>query len=279
MPASTMTNQPPSGRRFRSTTVGDEDAGRTDDPAAGLEHEREARARARRGRIASRVVVRRQRRSGPARTRCRGRRRDRDARARTPVAARARARVGDGRRAARASGSVCVICDPMCTCRPTTLRGPGAATMSRDHRARVGDRHAELRRARAGGDVRMAAGVDVRIDAHGDARARAVRRARSPSMRSTSPGDSALIARDAERRSRASSSARVLPTPVKTMSPGAKPARSATSISPPEFASAPAPSARRRRTTRERRVGLDGVVQPMRIAGEGARRARGSARR
>ena len=46
-----------------------------------------------------------------------------------------------------------------------------------------------------------------------------------------------------------SSSAGVLPTPVNTMSRGSKPARSATSISPPELASTPPPSSRTRRAT------------------------------
>jgi hypothetical protein len=38
-----------------------------------------------------------------------------------------------------------------------------------------------------------------------------------------------------------------LPTPVKTICGGMNPARSATSISPPEFASAPQPRPRSRR--------------------------------
>jgi hypothetical protein len=41
-----------------------------------------------------------------------------------------------------------------------------------------------------------------------------------------------------------SSSVDVLPTPVNTIREGSKPARSATSISPTEFASAPLPSSR-----------------------------------
>ena len=64
------------------------------------------------------------------------------------------------------------------------------------------------------------------------------------------------------------SSASDLPTPVKTISAGVKPARSATSISPPELASAAVPSARSSRAMRQRGVGLQRVVQRVRIAGE-----------
>jgi hypothetical protein len=78
----------------------------------------------------------------------------------------------------------------------------------------------------------MTAGVDIGIDPHRDARDRTLRR-RNPSMRTISPGDSTLMAPTPSPIAR-SSSARVLPTPVTTMSDGAKPARSATSSSPPE---------------------------------------------
>ena len=54
-------------------------------------------------------------------------------------------------------------------------------------------------RALAGGDVRVAAGVDVGVDADGDAGATAVARPRWRRCASTSPGDSALMARHAER--------------------------------------------------------------------------------
>jgi hypothetical protein len=63
------------------------------------------------------------------------------------------------------------------------------------------------------------------------------------SMRSSSPSDSALIVLT-PRSIACSSSAFVLPTPVNTICGGMKPARNATSISPPEFASAPLPSPR-----------------------------------
>ena len=49
---------------------------------------------------------------------------------------------------------------------------------------------------------------------------------------------------EAEIDRRSSSSAGVLPTPVKTICAGMKPARSATSISPPELASARLPRPR-----------------------------------
>ena len=99
-------------------------------------------------------------------------------------------------------------------------------------------------------------------------------------MRSSSPADSALIAPDVHARSRAPARPRVLPTPVKTMSRGAKPARSATWISPPELASARLPSARSTRTIAERRVGLERVVDRVRILAErGVDRAVGVADR
>jgi hypothetical protein len=59
----------------------------------------------------------------------------------------------------------------------------------------------------------------------------------SASMRSSSPSDSTLIDRTPSSIAHASSAV-VLPTPVNTICAGVKPARSATSISPPEFASA-----------------------------------------
>jgi hypothetical protein len=68
------------------------------------------------------------------------------------------------------------------------------------------------------------------------------RRAIAP-IRWSSPGDSALIVFTPKTMARSSSS-EVLPTPVKTIADGSKPARSATSISPTEFASAPLPSSR-----------------------------------
>ena len=67
-------------------------------------------------------------------------------------------------------------------------------------------------------------------------------------IRSSSPADSALIALT-PRPTAWSISATVFPTPVKTISPGAYPARSATSISPPELASTSPPAALTTRTT------------------------------
>ena len=65
--------------------------------------------------------------------------------------------------------------------------------------------------------------------------------------RSSSPGDSTLMAWKSSATAR-SSSAADLPTPVNTMSRGVKPQRSATSTSPIELASTRLPSARSRRT-------------------------------
>ena len=98
-------------------------------------------------------------------------------------------------------------------------------------------------------------------------------------MRATSPGRLGVDRAQTPRLTARSSSARVLPTPVKTISSGVKPARSATSISPPELASAPRTERAHPPDDAERGVGLDGVVQPMRIRRQTARRARGSARR
>jgi hypothetical protein len=65
-------------------------------------------------------------------------------------------------------------------------------------------------------------------------------------IRSSSPADSALIVPTPSAIANACSS-RVLPSPVKTISAGVNPARSATRTSPPEFASARLPSERRSR--------------------------------
>ena len=86
-------------------------------------------------------------------------------------------------------------------------------------------------------------------------------------MRSSSPADSALMAFTPMPTARSSSSC-VLPTPVKTIAEGANPARRATSISPPEFASARAAELLEERRDRERGVGLERVVQRVRIRAE-----------
>ena len=185
------------GPALQIDDLGDEHAGRADDPAAGLEHEREARSThggEQRGRVVldgddglSRLV------------------RDAESAAevevleRMPSSARARARGSTTRLAPRAQAARrVVICDPTCTCRPTTLQAGPARHVAHHARARRRRTCRTSSRAMPGGDVRMAAGVDVRIDAHGHARdARRARRAIA-SIRSTSPGDSALMARDAE---------------------------------------------------------------------------------
>ena len=113
----------------------------------------------------------------------------------------------------------------------------------------------------------MAAGVDVGIDAHGHAAPVAVR--------PRDGGDAIHLARRLRidgRHAQADGARRVpprvLPTPVKTMSSGANPARSATSISPPEFASAPRAERSQLADDGRRRIRLDGVVQPMRARRE-----------
>jgi hypothetical protein len=81
---------------------------------------------------------------------------------------------------------------------------------------------------------------------------RTATRARTPrvwaarSIRSSSPADSALIAFSPSWTARSISSGD-LPTPLKTMSDGEKPARSARSTSPIEFASTPLPIPHSRR--------------------------------
>ena len=188
-----MTNQPPPGRGFQVDDLGHEDAGRPDNPAAGLEHERRARSRGRRAGSRRRRLGGRRARPAAAGTRCRGRRRGRGARA-GRLAPTARARESATVSAARASGSALVICDPMCTCSPTRRRSVRAATSRIIARASSSDTPNLVARE-PGRDVRMTAGVDVGIDAHGDARARALRPRRWPRCARPRPDDSALIAR------------------------------------------------------------------------------------
>jgi hypothetical protein len=87
--------------------------------------------------------------------------------------------------------------------------------------------------------VGVGLGVDVGIDPQGDADA---------SRRSSSPADSALMA-FRSRETASASSAGDLPTPVKTIWSGRKPARRARAISPTELASASAPPSRMRLAT------------------------------
>ena len=99
---------------------------------------------------------------------------------------------------------------------------------------------------KAGGNVRVGAGVDVGIHAHRDACAHAagLRRAVDPLELAGRFGVDGLQLEGTAR----SISSGVLPTPVKTMSDGENPARSARSISPIEFASTPLPTSHSRRT-------------------------------
>ena len=87
------------------------------------------------------------------------------------------------------------------------------------------------------------------------------------SIRSSSPSDSALMVLT-PRSIACSSSAGVFPTPVKTICGGMNPARSATSISPPEFASARAAQAAQQPRDGQRRVRFQRVVHRVRMRGE-----------
>ena len=98
-------------------------------------------------------------------------------------------------------------------------------------------------------------------------RARMPRAAAIASIRSSSPSDSALMLRRPRSIARASS-ASVLPTPVKTISAGVKPARSATSISPTGIGVGGGAEAAQQAGDGQRRVGLQRVVQRVRVAGE-----------
>ena len=114
-------------------------------------------------------------------------------------------------RAAAASGSRSVICEPMWHCTPTTSM-PGSAARPAQDRGRRGDVDAELVLAQAGRDVGVRAGVDVRVDAQRDAR-RACRAPRPPrAMRAISSSLSALNS-PMPCSSPSAISASVLPTP------------------------------------------------------------------
>ena len=149
-------------------------------------------------------------------------------------------------RAACANGSIVRICEPMWTCTPATW-SPGRAAASR-----------RMATALATGMPNLLCSRPVEmwgcVPASTSGLTRRATRARVPwlramaSIRSSSPGDSALITPTPRPMARSSSS-RDLPTPVNTSSSGMNPARSATSISPTEFASAFTPSARRWRMT------------------------------
>ena len=87
------------------------------------------------------------------------------------------------------------------------------------------------------------------------------------SMRSSSPGDSTLMASRPSDTAR-SISAALLPTPVNTIWSGRKPQRSATSTSPSELASPWLPSDAQQPDHGQRRIGLERVVNGVRVAVE-----------
>ena len=210
-------------------------------------------------------VLGRIRAPGRRRRRCRARRRCRGVRARCPRRG-ARGASATTASAARCSGSSDVICEPMCTCTPTGCSPRRAGNLA-EQRRRFVDGDAELVGLESGGNVGMAPGVDVGVDAQRDARHGALRDRARWSMRSSSPGDSTLMASSPSATAR-SISAALLPTPVNTISSGRKPHRMATSTSPSELASAALPSAAHQPNDAERRIGLQRVVNGMRAVAE-----------
>ena len=189
----------------------------------------------------------------------------RERRGRRPRRARP-GRAGD--RARRGTGSASTICEPMWQSMPTTSRpGRRAARAICGQRLGVGD--AELVAAQAGRDVGMGLGVDVGIDAQADPRACGRRRARPRDSSSSSPTLSTLKHSTPASSARAIS-ARVLPTPEKTIRAGSPPAARTRSSSPPETMSKPQPLAREPLQHRQVRVGLDRVADQVVAAGERA---------
>ena len=163
-------------------------------------------------------------------------------------------------------------------CTPTN-RMPRRAAPLAIHLPRVLERHAELVALQPGGDVRMAPARRC-PDSRAARRALRGRSARAiAAMRSSSPADSALIVPTPSAIANSSSS-RVLPTPVKTMSVGAKPARSATSHLAAGVGVGAAAERSQQSHDGQRRVGLQRVVNRVRVRGErivdGPDRRRGS---
>ena len=144
------------------------------------------------------------------------------------------------------SGSSDVICEPMCTCTPTG-RSPAVAPASRNSAAR---------RSIGTPNLLVLSPVEMCgwLRASMSGLTRSATRAVVPRARAMAAMRVELARRlDVDRLAgRATIGAlelgRVLPTPVNTICDGSNPARSATSISPIEFASAPLPSSRSSRT-------------------------------
>ena len=138
-----------------------------------------------------------------------------------------------------------MICEPMCTWMPTA-RSDGRAAIAWNSDGAMSIGTPNLFALQPGRDVGVALGVDVGIDAQGHPRHRAAigGQARQPIELA---GRFHVDGEQVERHG-AFEFVRRLPTPVKTISSGRKPQRSATSTSPIELASAPLPSARTSRT-------------------------------
>ena len=137
-------------------------------------------------------------------------------------------------------------------------------------RGRRGDVDAELGLAQPRRDVGVRARVDVGVHAQRDARARAARRGRrgepldlAPRSRRSTPRSRA--------RARARSRRRVLPTPAKTIRSGGKPARSAAQQLAARHDVGAGAEPGQQPQDRAVAVRLDGVADPVRDRGEGAR--------
>ena len=164
----------------------------------------------------------------------------------------------------------------MWTCTPTNSARDGCRRSSTSSARASLDRHAELVALQPGRDVRMALGVDVGVDAQRDPRRPALARARSPSMRSSSPADSALIALRPSGTARSSSSRRLADAGEDDLGRREAGAQRDARFRRHRVGVGAAAEAAQQPHERQRRVRLERVVHRVRIAGEGRRRARGT---
>ena len=170
-----------------------------------------------------------------------------------------------------------MICEPTCVWRPTISR-PGRSRIRRHELARVVDRDAELVGLETGRDVGMAAGVDVGVDAHRDARPRLAVAARCASMRSSSPSDSALIVLTPSSIAWASSAVRLGDAGEDDLRRDEAGAQRDVDLAAGIGVDAAAQAAQQP-DDRQRRVGLERVVDRVRIRRRTPRPPRGSATR
>ena len=220
------------------------------------------------------IVLRRQARAIRRRRRP-GRRRDPGARCACRRRRSSRARSTSAV-AARRSGSRSVICDPMWLCRPT-ISTPARPRARRAQLRDVVDRDAELVGLQAGRDVRMAAAsmsgltrIAIRV--------RVWRSRDSASIRSISPADSTLIVRTPRSMACAELGRRLADAgehDLRRNEPGAqRDVDLAAGIRVGVAAERP-----QQPRDRQRRVGLQRVVDRVRVGPRTPRRLRGSARR